>query len=146
MSMKRITLGITTMAAAAILMCPPSQGHHAFVAEFDASKPVRVEGTIARVAWTNPHSWFFVDVKGADGQVQHWAFEGGGPYALIRRGFTKDYLKPGTKVVVEGFMSKGVPYRASAQSITYPDGRVLFVGTQGVGAPPVGAAKNPQEK
>lgn len=145
MSTKRIASCITVMVAAVFLMARPSQGHHAFIAEFDPSKPVRVEGTIARVAWTNPHTWFFVDVKGADGKVQHWAFEGGGPYALIRRGFTKNYLKPGTKVVVEGFMARGVPYRASAQSIKYPDGRVLFVGTFGVGAPPVGA-KNPPAK
>jgi len=126
------------------LASTPASAHHAFAAEFDATKPIRVEGEIVKVEWTNPHSWFHVDVIGPDGQVQHWAFEGGGPYALTRRGFTKDYLKPGTKVVIEGFLAKGVPYRGNARSIKYPDGRTLFVGTPGTGAPHDG--KDPSEK
>jgi hypothetical protein len=144
MLLRRFALPSAVAVAMMFLMNPPAQAHHAFAAEFDANKPVRVEGTIVRVEWTNPHSWFYVDAVGADGNVQHWAFEGGGPYALIRRGFTKDYLKPGTKIVVEGFLAKGVPYRANARSIKYPNGQTLFVGSSGTGAPKDG--KDPSEQ
>jgi hypothetical protein len=144
MRIKQVLLVFAAMTGVALLTSVPAQAHHAFAAEFDATKPIRVEGTITKVMWTNPHSWFYVDVTGSDGQVQHWMFEGGGPLALIRRGFTKDYLKPGTKIVAEGFLAKGVPYRANARSLTYPDGRVLFVGSSGTGAPVDG--KDPDEK
>ncbi len=144
MRMDRVVVGWVVMAGIVLLTSVPARAHHAFAAEFDATKPVRLHGTIVRVEWTNPHSWFYVDVKGADGQVEHWAFEGGAPYALIRRGFTKDYLKPSTEVVVDGFLAKGVPHRANARSIAYPDGRVLFVGSSHTGAPIDG--KDPSEK
>ena len=140
----RAVLAFFVLTGAVMASGVPARAHHAFAAEFDATKPVKVQGVIARLEWTNPHSWIFVDVKGPNGQIQHWAFEGGGPGALIRRGFTKDYLKPGTAVVVEGFLAKGVPYRANARSITYPDGRTLFVGSSGTGAPKDG--KDPSEK
>jgi hypothetical protein len=142
--MMQVLISLSTITGHVLLTSLPAQAHHAFAAEFDATKPIKVDGTITRVMWTNPHSWFYVDVNGSDGQVQHWMFEGGGPLALIRRGFTKDYLKPGTKIVVEGFLAKGVPYRANARSLTYPDGRVLFVGSSGTGAPSDG--KDPEEK
>ena len=142
--MKRVILSLVLISGIASLTSIPALAHHAFAAEFDATKPIRVEGTITKVEWTNPHCWFHVDVTGADGQVEHWMFEGGGPYALYRRGFTKDYLKPGTKVVVEGFLSKGVPHRANARSLKYSDGRTLFVGTPDSGAPDDG--KDPSRK
>jgi hypothetical protein len=144
MRIKTILPAFLTFAVAGLLTGVPADAHHAFAAEFDATKPIRVEGKITKVMWTNPHSWFYVDVSGADGEVQHWMFEGGGPLALIRRGFTKDYLKPGTKIIVEGFLAKGVPYRANARSLTYQDGRVMFVGSSGTGAPLDG--KDPDEK
>jgi hypothetical protein len=144
MNTGRLVLAFFVLTGAVMASGVPARAHHAFAAEFDATKPVKVQGVIARLEWTNPHSWIFVDVKGPNGQIQHWAFEGGGPGALIRRGFTKDYLKPGTAVVVEGFLAKGVPYRANARSITYPDGRTLFVGSSGTGAPKDG--KDPSEK
>jgi len=144
MTRRRTTWAIIAVAAALLASSVPARAHHAFAAEFDATKPVKVQGVIVRLEWTNPHSWIFVDAKGPNGQVEHWAFEGGGPGALIRRGFTKDYLKPGTAVVVEGFLAKGVPYRANARSITYPNGKTLFVGSSGTGAPKDG--KDPSEK
>jgi uncharacterized protein DUF6152 len=135
MRLKRTLPMFWMSIAAAVLSAAPLSAHHAFAAEFDATKPIRVQGTIVRVDWTNPHTWFYVDVTGTDGRIEHWMFEGGGPLALTRRGFTKGFLKPGTEVVVEGFLSKGVPHRANARSLTYPDGRTLFVGSSGTGAP-----------
>jgi hypothetical protein len=144
MRIKHFLIGFFSVVGAALIATVPAKAHHAFAAEFDATKPIRVDGTITKVMWTNPHSWFYVDVSGSNGQLEHWMFEGGGPLALIRRGFTKDYLKPGTRIVIEGFLAKGVPYRANARSLTYPDGRVLFVGSSGTGAPIDG--KDPDEK
>ena len=144
MQWRGVFLGSVALLNVALLAGAPARAHHAFAAEFDATKPVKVEGTIVKVEWTNPHSWFHVDAVGPDGQVQHWMFEGGGPYALIKRGFTKDYLQPGTKVVVEGFLSKGVPFRANARSIKYPNGQTLFVCSSGTGAPNDG--KDPSAK
>jgi hypothetical protein len=144
MRISRIVLRLSVTAAMAFMTSVPAPAHHAFAAEFDASKPVKVKGVIVRLEWTNPHSWIYVDAKGPDGQLEHWAFEGGGPGALVRRGFTKDYLKPGTVVIVEGFLAKGVPYRANARSITYANGQTLFVGSSGTGAPNDG--KDPSEK
>lgn len=144
MRSKGIIPGFVVLSGLTLLASAPAHAHHAFAAEFDATKPVKVEGTIVQVEWTNPHTWFHVDSVGPDGHVQHWMFEGGGPYALIRRGFTKDYLQPGTKIVVEGFLSKGVPFRANARSIKYPNGQTLFVGSSGTGAPADG--KDPSAK
>ena len=129
-------LNLTTVVAVGLLSgAARVQAHHAFSAEFDANRPVKVSGTITRVEWVNPHSWFHLDVKTPEGTVERWMFEGGGPGALTRRGFTKDFLKPGTELVIEGFMAKGVPRRANARLMTYPDGRKLFVGSSGTGAP-----------
>jgi hypothetical protein len=139
--LKNRVVGIAILSAVLTLTTPPARAHHAFAAEFDANKPVRVQGRIVKVEWTNPHSWFHVDAIGADGKVEHWMFEGGSPFALIKRGFTKDYLKPGTEITVEGFLSKGVPFRANARSLRYPDGRTLFVGSSGTGAPEDGKDK-----
>jgi hypothetical protein len=113
----------------------PVRAHHAFASEFDANRPVKIHGTIAKVEWTNPHTWFHIDVKTPEGQVERWMFEGGGPVALVRRGFTKDYIKPGTEVTVQGYMSKGTPRRANARVIMYASGQELFVGSSGTGAP-----------
>jgi hypothetical protein len=142
--MSRLALSMVLISGIGFLTRVPALAHHAFAAEFDATKPVRVEGTVVKVEWTNPHTWFHVDVTGADGQVEHWMFEGGGPYALIKRGFAKDYLKPGTEVIVEGFLSKGVPHRANARSMKFADGRMLFVGSSGTGEPTDG--KDPSVK
>jgi hypothetical protein len=135
MLMIRVVLIVVCMGGVAMLSAVPVMAHHAFSAEFDANKPVKVVGVIAKVDWTNPHVFFHLDVKNADGVVERWMIEGGNPSQLARRGFTKDYLRFGTELVVEGFLAKGVPRRASGRSITYPDGRVLFVGSPGTGAP-----------
>lgn len=141
----RATLHVVAIVAVGLLSGAVGvQAHHAFSAEFDANRPVKVSGTITRVEWVNPHSWFHLDVRTPDGKVEKWMFEGGGPGALTRRGFTKDFLKPGTELVIEGFMAKGVPRRANARLMTYPDGRKLFVGSSGTGAPADG--RDPGDK
>src|SRR5262249_46953838 len=89
------TLLVLTASAVVMLSGARAHAHHAFSAEYDANKPVEVRGTIVKVEWINPHTWFHLDVKNSDGSVDRWIFEGGSPTALLRRGFTKDFLKPG---------------------------------------------------
>jgi len=123
-------IGLIVTGAAAPLLA-----HHAFAAEFDANTPVKVEGTVTRMEWTNPHVWLHLDVKKPDGAVEKWAFEAGTPNVLFRRGFTKTSLAPGTKVVVEGYQARDGSRRANGRDITFPDGRKLFLGSSGTGAP-----------
>jgi uncharacterized protein DUF6152 len=115
-----------------------SQGvwaHHAFSAEFDANKPVKLQGTVTKMDWVNPHAWIYIDVKKADGTVEKWMIEGGTPNAMFRRGFTKDSLKAGTAIVVDGYQAKNGTLRANGRDLRLPDGRTLFVGSSGTGAP-----------
>ena len=109
--------------------------HHAFAAEFDANKPVSFKGTITKMEWVNPHTWMHVDVKKPDGTVENWAVEAGTPNVLFRRGFTKESLLPGTEVVVDGYQAKDGSHRANGRDLTFPDGRKLFLGSSGTGAP-----------
>jgi hypothetical protein len=97
--------------------------HHSFAAEFDDTKPLKVTGTITKVEWQNPHIWFYIDVKNADGSVTNWAFSGGAPGQLMRRGITKDLLKIGAEVIVEGFRAKDASNNGFGQKVTFPDGR-----------------------
>ena len=113
----------------------PLSAHHAFAAEFDAKMPIKLEGTVTRLQWTNPHAWIYMDVKKPDGTLENWGFEVGTPTVLFRRGFTKDSLQPGTRVVVDGYRAKDGSRRANGRDITFVDGRKLFVGSTGTGAP-----------
>jgi hypothetical protein len=109
----------------------PLAAHHSFAAEFDDTKPIKMTGTITKVEWTNPHIWFFLDVKNADGTTTTWGFAGGAPGQLMRRGIVKDQLKLGETVVVEGFRAKDGSNNASGGRVTFPDGRnVLTAGAQ----------------
>ena len=111
------------------------RAHHAFAAEFDANKPVHFKGTVTKMEWVNPHVWLHLDVKKPDGTVEKWAFEAGTPNVLFRRGFTKQSLLPGTEVVVDGYQAKDGLRRANGRDLTFPDGRKLFLGSSGTGAP-----------
>jgi len=109
--------------------------HHAFAAEFDASKPFKIKGTIVKMEWINPHTWLHLDVKRADGKTERWMIEGGPPNALYRRGFTKNSLPEGAELVVEGFRAKDGSLKGNGRELTFADGRRLFVGSSGTGAP-----------
>jgi hypothetical protein len=125
-----------TVAVTVLLLVPVSLwAHHAFAAEFDATKPVKMRGTVMKMDWINPHAWIHIDVKSADGKVTRWSIEAAAPNAMLRRGFNQDSLKVGTEILVEGFQAKDGANRANGSSITYPDGKKLFIGSSGTGAP-----------
>ena len=110
--------------------------HHSFGAEFDANRPVKLQGTVVKMEWINPHSWIHIDVKDpVTGKVERWIVEGGAPNALLRRGWNRKSLTEGTPIIVEGYQAKDGTNRANGRDITFPDGRKLFVGSSGTGAP-----------
>ena len=128
---------VSAVAGAALLLAAaaPIFAHHSFAAEFDAKQPVKLRGTVTKMEWINPHSWIHIDVKKDDGTVEHWMVEGGAPNALLRRGWNKNSLPAGTEILVEGFRAKDGAFRANGRDITFPDGKKLFVGSSGTGAP-----------
>src|SRR5262245_26337705 len=109
--------------------------HHSFAAEFDANKPIQLKGTVTRVEWINPHTWIHMAVKDADGKTAEWMIEGGTPNTLLRRGLTRNSLPEGTEIVVDGYRAKNGSNRANGRDVTFPDGRKLFMGSSGTGAP-----------
>jgi Family of unknown function (DUF6152) len=104
----------------------PLAAHHSFSAEYDTNLPVKVTGVVTKVEWLNPHIWFYVDAKDADGKVVNWAFSGGAPGQLMRRGITKSVIQPGMTVVVEGYRAKDGSNNANGAKVTFPDGRQVF--------------------
>ena len=118
----RVALAIAVAAAGT------AWGHHAFAAEFDINKPIRLQGTVTQMEWINPHAWIHLDVKGADGKTVNWMVEGGSPNILLRRGFTKKSLEVGAEIVVEGYRAKNGEPQANGANITFKDGKRLFLG------------------
>jgi len=128
--------GFVAAAVGISILTFPLLAHHAFTAEFDTKKPVKLRGIVARVEMVNPHSWIYIDVKNDDGTTAQWMLEAGSPNVLVRRGFTKGSLPKGTEVIFEGFQAKDGSYRANGRDITLPDGKKLFVGSTGAEGPP----------
>jgi len=111
-----------------LLSAAPVWAHHAFAAEFDASRPVKLRGTVTQWELVNPHSWIHINVKNDDGSVTEWMIEGGSPNSLFRLGFTKNSLPPGTEIIVEGYQAKDRANAAVGKNITFPDGKRMFLG------------------
>src|SRR5580698_11526538 len=114
-----LKIGAGVAAVIFLFLSPsPMRAHHAFAAEFDANKPVHFpDATVTKVMLINPHSWIYVDVKGADGTVENWAIEAGSPNVLMRRGVTKTTLRPGDKIVVDGYQAKDGSHRANGRDL-----------------------------
>ena len=128
-------LAVAFVGVAVLVAAMPVMAHHSFAAEYDATKPVKMTGPVTQMEWINPHAWIHKDVKKPDGKVENWMVEAGAPNALLRRGFNKQSLLPGTVITVEGYQAKDGALRANGRDITYQDGRKLFVGSSGTGAP-----------
>ena len=135
----RTTLAVILAAALILTANAPMIAHHAFSAEFDSTKPVRIRGKITRMEWINPHAWMHLDVTRDDGTVESWMIEAGPPGALVRRGWNRDSVVAGTEVLVEGYRALDGSNRANGRDVTFPDGRRLFAGSSGTGAPIDGA-------
>ncbi len=138
-----VVLAAVVLVATAVSL----RAHHAFSAEFDANKPLMFKGTISKMEWTNPHVWLHLDVKKPDGSIETWAFEAGTPTVLFRRGVTKESVKAGLEVAVDGYQAKDGSHRANGRDLTFADGRKMFLGaTTGTGAPYELTPETPKKK
>jgi hypothetical protein len=131
----KLAIGVAGAVACLAGSAASLGAHHAFNAEFDAKKPVSFSGTVTKVEWTNPHVWVHMDVQMPNGKTENWGFEAGTPNVLFRRGFTKASLMPGTKIKVDGYQAKDGTRRANGRDLTFADGKKLFMGSSGTGAP-----------
>ena len=138
--MKPLHLAGGLAVSLGLLLAAPAQAHHAFAAEFDAKAPVLLRGKVTKVEWINPHAWVHVMNTNPDFAQGEWMVEGGTPNTLLRRGITKESLTAGTELVIDGYQARDHSLnRANGRNITYPDGRKLFLGSSGTGAPTDGA-------
>jgi len=136
MKKRTIVVGLCLALASAGV---PLLAHHAFSAEFDANRPIHLKGRVTKMEWINPHAWIHLAVVAEDGTEVVWMIEGGTPNTLMRRGFTKDSLAPGTQIIVDGYQAKDGSHKGNGRDLTFPDGRKLFLGSSGTGAPTDGS-------
>ena len=139
-----IGVSLFVLLLVSLLVMPAAHAHHAFGAEFDPNRPLVLRGPITKVQWVNPHAWIHLEVTREDGTKENWMVEGGTPNTLLRRGLTKQTLQIGTVIVVDGYQSKDRSMRANGRDVTFADGRKLFLGSSGTGAPQDG--KDPSER
>src|SRR5688500_6227315 len=132
----RTTLRMAIASLGLLMAAGPVWSHHAFSAEFDVEKPMKLEGTLVKWEMINPHSWFHIDVKAPDGTVVTWMIEGGSPNQLIRLGVTKHTIPVGTPLIIETYLAKDGTNKAVGRNFTLPDGRRLFLGGSAPGANP----------
>ena len=150
--MRTRLLTVAFCAVALFTASLPASAHHAFGSEFDANRPILLKGKIVKIEWVNPHTWIHVEITKADGTKEVWMVEGGSPNTLLRRGANKNTFPVGTDIVVDGYQARDhSEMRANARNVTFPDGRKLFLGSPGTGAPnpdefPAGKVTNPTEK
>ena len=135
MQAHRLTRVGVAVAVALLLGAGSVAAHHAFSAEFDSNRPIHFQGKVTKVEWINPHTWIHMDVQMDNGSTERWMIEGGNPHNLFRRGFNKDVIQIGMEIVVDGYGSKDGTHRANGRDLTLPDGRTLFMGSSGTGAP-----------
>lgn len=133
--MMKSTWNLVIVAPVLLLAVVPLLAHHSFMAEFDMKQPVTLQGLVTKVEWQNPHTYFYLDVKGDGSQSVNWALETGSPSALMARGWLKETVKPGDRVTVRGYRSRERPKVAAARSVQLPDGRTLFGGQTDDGGP-----------
>lgn len=131
----RATLGVLVAGLGLLVSAVPALAHHSFAAEFDNTKPVTLKGQVTKIDWMNPHIWIYIDVKDESGKVTTWQCEGGPPNTLTRNGWTKNALKSGDQVTIEGFKAKDATNTCDSRSVTLPDGRRVFAGTPDDGGP-----------
>jgi len=131
----KTTLAMLVAVALSSAASVPLAAHHSFAAEFDAKQPVLFKGTVTRMEWINPHVWIHMNVTQPNGKTEAWMVEGGAPTVLFRRGFSKTSLQAGTQIVVDGYRAKDGTNKMNAREITLADGRKLFAGSEGTGAP-----------
>jgi Family of unknown function (DUF6152) len=131
----KANFGLIVAGLGLLLTAVPAIAHHSFAAEYDGNKPITLKGTVTKIDWMNPHIWVYLDVKDDSGSVTHWQCEGGPPNSLTRNGWTKDALKIGDQVTVEGFKAKDGTNTINSRSVKLPDGRSVFAGSAEDGGP-----------